>query len=76
MVQRRLHTHSGFGRVTAKPKGRNTKSGEDPQLEAEQHESVDQEALNDVSIEGMEADSREFIAENSDPATDGEFLGG
>jgi len=40
-------------------------SGEDAQLEAEQHESVDQDALNDVSIEGMEADSREFIEEHS-----------
>lgn len=38
---------------------------DDPQLEAEQHESVDQEALNDVSIDAMEADDADFVAETS-----------
>jgi|GEM_PF-1825019 len=40
-------------------------SGEDPQLEAEHHESVDQEALNDVSIDAMEGDDADLIAETS-----------
>lgn len=37
---------------------------EDPQLEAEHHESVDQEALNDVSIESVEADDADMVTES------------
>ncbi len=37
-------------------------TGDDPQLEAEQHESIDQEALNDVSIDLMEADDTDLLA--------------
>lgn len=37
--------------------------GEDPQLDAEQHESVDQEALNDVSIDSVEADDVDLVTE-------------
>ncbi len=40
-------------------------TGDDPQLEAEQHESIDQEALNDVSIDSMEADDADLVAETS-----------
>lgn len=39
--------------------------GEDPLLKAEQHETVDQEALDDVSIDSMEAADSEQVAEAS-----------